>query len=260
MNRKTLLALVTFAGLGLLTVIALTRPEKGERASDRARPIPRLTLADIETIEVTKAGATSVIKSEGGKYKMVSPVPYPAEEGVAKAAFEGLGKMDVSDLVSEQKTKQAEFEVDDKSGLHVVVKAKGNKVLADLTVGKSTGPGTMVRPAGKDEIWQATGISRYLFDKTPSDWRDKSLTTFTQADAEQIDVVAKDGAKAIVKKTGAKVGAGTRTGGRSWSRRRRSTSSTTPSPTASPRRSRCGRRTTSPTASSWRTRGWSRRR
>ena len=108
--------------------------------------------------------------------------------------------------MTEQKAKQAEFEVDDKSGLHVVAKAKGGKVLADVTVGKSTGPGTMVRPAGKDEIWQATGISRYLFDKSPADWRDKSITTFTQGDAEQIEVVAKDGAKTIVKKTGAKVG------------------------------------------------------
>ena len=64
MNRKTLLALATFAGLGLLAVIALTRPQKGERASDHPSPVARIDTADIETIEVTKAGATSVIKSE----------------------------------------------------------------------------------------------------------------------------------------------------------------------------------------------------
>jgi hypothetical protein len=206
MNRKTLLALATFAGLGILAIIALTRPDKGERTSDRQRPIARLDTADIETIEVTKAGATSIVKSEGGKYQVTAPVPYAADEAAAKAAFEGLKKMDVSDLVTEKKEKQAEFEVDDKSGIHLVVKAKGGKVLADLTVGKTTGPGTMVRPAGKDEVWQATGISRYLFDKNPGDWRDKSITTFAQNDAEQIDVVAKDGSKAVVKKTGEKVG------------------------------------------------------
>jgi len=206
MNRKTLFALATFAGLGLLAVIALTRPDKGERTSDRTRPIPRLNLADIDTIEVTKAGAKSVIKSEGGKYKMTAPVAYPAEDAIAKAAFEGLGKMDVSDLVTEQKAKQGEFEVDDKGGIHVVAKAKDGKVLADLTVGKSTGPGTMVRPVGKEEIWQATGISRYLFDKSPADWREKSITTFTAGDAERIEVLAKDGGKAILKKSGAKAG------------------------------------------------------
>ncbi|HXU01869.1 MAG TPA: DUF4340 domain-containing protein [Polyangia bacterium] len=206
MNRKTLYALLACAGLGVLSIIALTRPQKGERVSDHPRPVAKINTADVETIEVTKAGATTIIKSDGGKYSVTAPVPYAADEAVCKAAFEGLGKMDVSDLVTEQKTKQAEFEVDDKSGIHLVAKAKGGKVLADVIVGKSNGPGTMVRPSGKDEVWQAAGISRYLFDKAPADWRDKSITTFALADAEKVEVAAKDGGKTIVKKTGAKVG------------------------------------------------------
>jgi uncharacterized protein DUF4340 len=206
MNRKTLLALATFAGLGILAAIALTRPEKGERASDHTRPVAKIATADVETIEVTKAGATAIIKSEGGKYKVTAPVPYAADESVAKAAFEGLGKMDVSSLVSEKKEKHAEFELDDQKGIHLVVKAKGGKVLADVIVGKSTGPGTMVRVSGKDEIWQASGVSRYLFDKSPADWRDKSISTFTAGDAERIEVLAKDGGKTILKKSGSKVG------------------------------------------------------
>ena len=206
MNRKTLYALATFAGLGLLAVIALTRPQKGERSSDHPSPVAKINTADVETIEVTKNGATTAIKSDGGKYAVTAPVAYAADEAVAKAAFEGLGKMNVSDLVTEQKAKHAEFEVDDKSGIHLVAKAKGGKVLADVIVGKSTGPGTMIRPTGKDEVWQATGISRYMFDKSPADWRDKSITTFTAGDAEKIEVVAKDGGKTIVKKTGSKVG------------------------------------------------------
>lgn len=206
MNRKTLYALATFAALALLAVFALTRPQKGERASDHPRAVAKINTADVESIDVTKNGATTVIKSDGGKYTVTAPVAYAADEAIAKAAFEGLGKMEVSDLVTEQKAKHAEFEVDDKSGVHLVVKAKGGKVLADVIVGKTSGPGTMVRPSGKDEVWQATGISRYLFDKTPADWREKSITTFTMADAEKVEVATKDGGKTIVKKTGSKVG------------------------------------------------------
>jgi hypothetical protein len=206
MNRKTLLALATVAGLALITIIALTRPQKGETASDKARPVPKMTAADVESLEVTKNGVTSVIKNDGGKYKVTAPVAYAADEPVAKAAFEGLGKMDVSDLVTEKTDKQAEFEVDDKAGIHMVAKGKGGKVLADLIVGKTTGPGTMVRLSGKNEIWTATGISKYLFDKSAADWRDKSITAFTLADAERVEVATKDGGKTIVKKTGAKAG------------------------------------------------------
>ena len=206
MNRKTLYALAAFAGLGIIAIVLLTRPQKGERASDNPRPVAKINPADVETIEVTKAGATSVIKSAGGKFTVTAPVAYAADEPAAKTAFEGVGKMDVSDLVTEQKAKHAEFEVDDKSGIHLVVKAKGGKVLADVIVGKTTGPGTMVRPAGKDEVWQASGISKYVFDKSPADWRDKSITTFTATDAEQVEIATKDGGKTIAKKTGAKVG------------------------------------------------------
>ena len=118
--------------------------------------------------------------------------------------------------MTEQKAKHAEFEVDDKSGIHVVAKAKGGKVLADLIVGKSTGPGTMVRPAGKDEVWQASGISRYLFDKAAGRLaRQEHHHVHARPTPSASRSSAKDGGKASLKKTGAKVGAGaTAVGGR----------------------------------------------
>ena len=110
---------------------------------------------------------------------MIAPVSYAADEAAAKAAFEALGKMDVSDLVTDQKAKQAEFEVDDKAGVHVVAKAAGGKVLADFIVGKVVGGGTMVRLAGQGRGLAGQRASRkFIVDKTPTDWRDKSITTF----------------------------------------------------------------------------------
>ena len=113
--------------------------------------------------------------------------------------------MDVTDLVTQQDAKQAEFEVDDKSGVRLVAKHDG-KVLADLIVGKGVGAGTMVRPAGTNDVWRASGITKFIFDKGPTDWRDKSITTFPPAEAEKLDVAGKDGAKISLKKTGTKAG------------------------------------------------------
>jgi hypothetical protein len=207
MNRKTLIALGAFVVLGALAIFALKQPEKGERTSDRVRPIAKLNPSEIETLEIGKGGQTTVLKSEGGKYKVIAPVSYPADEAAAKAAWEMLGKMDVSDLVTDQKAKQAEFEVEDKTGVRVVAKAAGGKVLADFLIGKSgAGGSTMVRLPGKDEIWQASGLTRFTFDKTTTDWRDKSITTFSGTDAEQIEVATKDAGKVVVKKAGTKEG------------------------------------------------------
>ena len=205
MNKKTGIAFVVFVGLALIALAARRQPEKGERTADQPKPISALETSQFDTLEVTKGGATTVIKSDGGKYKVTAPVAYPADEATVKAAFEGLGKLRLADIVTDNKAKQAEFEVDDK-GVHVVAK-KGDKVAADFIVGKAVGSGTMVRPSGKDDIWQAMGINRYIFDKGVVDWRDKSITSFTAADAERIDVTTRDGAKIAVKKTGTKQGA-----------------------------------------------------
>jgi hypothetical protein len=205
MNKKTLIAFGAFIGLALIAFVALRQPETGEKVSDHPRPIPTLNPVEITTLEVTKNGVTTTIKNEGGIYRVTAPVAYPADSTSAKAAFEALGKMDVSDLVTQQETKLAEFEVDDKTGVRVVAKHDG-KVLADLIIGKGVGAGTMVRLAGSKDVWRASGITKFAFDKGPTEWRDKSITTFMAADAEKIDLASKDGGKISLKKTGTKQG------------------------------------------------------
>jgi hypothetical protein len=205
MNKKTLTALGAFVVLAIIALVTLRQPEKGERASDHPRPIPTLNPVEITTLDVTKGGVTTTIKNEGGIYKVTAPVSYPADQATAKTAFEALGKMDITDLVTQQDAKQAEFEVDDKSGVRLVAKHDG-KVLADLIVGKGVGAGTMVRPAGTNDVWRASGITKFAFDKGPTDWRDKSITTFQSTEVEKLDVADKDGAKISLKKTGTKEG------------------------------------------------------
>ena len=204
MNRKTIIALVVFIALGAVALFAIRQPEKGDVVNDHPSPFAKLDPAQIDTLEVTKGGATTVIKNEGGKYKVTSPLSYPADEASAKTAFEGLGKMKVTDLVTQQPGKHADFEVDAKA-VHVVAK-HGTQVLVDFLIGKSMGPGTAIRQPTSDDVWMATGLSRWSFDKSPTDWRDKSITTFPVADVERLDVVTKDGARIAVKKTGTKQG------------------------------------------------------
>jgi hypothetical protein len=205
MNRKTLTALGVLAVLSLIAFFALRSPEKGERRGERPRPIAKLKTGDFDTIEVSRAKLTTVIHKEGGKFKVVSPTPYPADENAAKQAFDALEKLEFGDVVTDQKAKQLEFEVDEANGLHVVAK-NGNLVVADLMVGKALGAGTMVRPTGKDEVWQANGSIRFNFDKPPADWRDKSITTFAPADVEAVHVKSRTGGAITLKKAAAKDG------------------------------------------------------
>jgi hypothetical protein len=198
MNRKTLIALGAFAALSLIAFLALRAPDKGEQRGERPRPVAKLKNTDFDTLEITKVKITSVIRKEGGKFKVVAPTAYAADENNAKQAFEAIEKLEFSDIVTDQKAKQSEFEVDD-NGLRVVAK-NGNATVGDLIIGKTVGAGTMVRVPGKDDVWRAAGSIKYTFDKTAADWRDKSITTFTVADVEKLDVKSKGGGAISLKK------------------------------------------------------------
>jgi hypothetical protein len=209
MNRKPLFAIAAFVVLGIVALFALRQPEKGESAGDRERPLSKLDAASFDTIEVTRAGAKATIKKDGDKFKLTEPVAYAADDVAAKAAFEALTGLSLGDLVTENKAKHAEFEVDDGKGIHVVAKSEkaGGKVAADFLVGKAVGTGTMVRLAGKDAVWLAGGALRGTFDKAPADWRDKSIAAVPAADVETLTVKAKDGTVAVARKATTPAGA-----------------------------------------------------
>jgi hypothetical protein len=197
MNRKTLLAGLLFAGLILATVLLLRSPEKGNRPAEGSpRPIAKLTADGFDTLEVTKGKATTILKKEGDAYKMVKPLAYPADKDAAKVAFEALAKMEFSNIVSDQKSRQGEFELGDDS-LRVAVK-KGDLLLADLRIGKTSNQMTMVRVEGKDEVWSVSGLLKFQFDKDSNGWRDKTIVSFDEKEAEKLQVTTKSGAKIVL--------------------------------------------------------------
>jgi len=198
MNRKTLVAGLVFSGLILATVLLLRSPEKGTAPTEGVRPLAKLAADGFDTLEVTKAKATTVIKKEGDAFKIVKPIAYAADKDAAKQVFEAFTKLEWSSIVSDQKSRQSEFEVGD-DGLRVVVK-KGEQLLADLHVGKTANQMTMVRLAGKNEVWAVAGLTKWQVDKDSNGWRDKSITSFEEKDAERLQVTTKSGAKIVMSK------------------------------------------------------------
>ena len=198
MNRKTLTAVAVLVVLAIVAVVVMRQPEKGQVTGERPRPVPKLAAGSFDALTVTKGTSTTTIKRDGDKYKITAPGAYVADENVAKQAFEAIEKLDFGSIVTDQKAKHAEFEVDDK-GLKVVVK-KAEQVLMELIVGKSVGGNTLVRVPGKDEVWQGLGSFKYNFDRDTAAWRDKTISKFDQAEAEKIELDGPGGSKAVLKK------------------------------------------------------------
>ena len=258
MNRKTLLALATFAGLGILAVIALTPAREGRThvrspAPDRPAGHGRHRHAS----RSPRPAPPPMIKNEGGKYKVTAPVALRRRRGGGQGGVRGAGedgRLRPGD--------REEGEAGRVRGRRQERHPRGRQGEGrqgrwpTSIVGKSTGPGTMVRPAGKDEIWQASGISRTCSTRARPTGATRASPPSPPATPSRSRWWPRTAPRRSLKKTGAKAGSRGQVGGRRIvGRRSTSCDNAVPNGIVSAR-SRSGRRTTSPTAPSWPTRAW----
>ena len=78
MNKKTLVSLVLFVGLGVGAFFALRSPEKGERRGPKIGPagISAIKKDEVDELEITNAGKKTTLKKEGDKWWVTAPVLY----------------------------------------------------------------------------------------------------------------------------------------------------------------------------------------
>jgi hypothetical protein len=196
------------AGFALMAGIALfvlRRPEEGERAAAQARPVAALGPGGLDELEVVVArkAARTTVRSIDGKFWVMAPVEYPANQDGARAAFEALERLSFSSLVTDRQARHAELEVDDAKGAHVIARKRGRPLL-ELVVGKTIEAEhtTMVRLAGSNDVWQVQGELHDVFDKSTDDWRDRRIAPFEGRNAEKIEVTTPDGSRIVMRKTG----------------------------------------------------------
>jgi hypothetical protein len=190
-SHRSALAAGIFAAAAATAAAVQLRPNAAERAARRARPV--LSLAGVDVLQVRRAGLETTLLREAGRFAVTAPVEWPADGPAAAAAFAALETLDLVAVVSERAARHRELQVDDAAGLKVVARRAG-RTLAELTVGKVIDDGTMVRIGGSAAVWRAAGNLRAIFDKSPIEWRDRSVTRFSPRDAVRIEIAARDGA------------------------------------------------------------------
>ncbi len=201
MQRNTWIALGALIALGVLAFITLRTPEKGQRVGPAARPIAALKAADVKQLECISANGKDrvVIDNDAGFWRISTPAPFPADQGMVKTAVEQLEKLGFGDVVTENAGKFGELEVSDDKGAHVIARGDGGKVLFDAWLGKSSSGFTMLRPTGKQEVWQASGLFKYTFAKEPKQWRDHTVLDVNKDEVGKLTVEG-DGQKLVLER------------------------------------------------------------
>ena len=188
MEKKTVYALIALLVLGGLSVYVMRAPEKGDRVGEKPRPLPEIKAGSIAQLELTQAkGADKVtLSKKGDKWQVTAPYDKPADQAAVKSVVEALEKMKWGDITTQQKERHGDLEVSDDKAVHVVAKDSGGGVLADLYLGKVAGSATMVRVAGKDEVWQVADLYASNFKKEGKSWREHTVFDLKAEEAQKL--------------------------------------------------------------------------
>ncbi len=186
MKRSTLLLIGILVVLGVVTYFVLQRP--GESSSDAITRDMLVTYdsAAVDRLDITSGGSTVSLALEGGKWMIVAPVHFQADENAVTSAISRGRKIEVRGVVSSNPEKQGVFQVDS-SGTLVKVFEHGSEKAA-FRIGKAgtTFDETYVRREGEGNVLIAEGPLAYLFVKSPKDWRDR---TIFKADRDKITAI-----------------------------------------------------------------------
>ncbi|MFN3966617.1 MAG: DUF4340 domain-containing protein [Endomicrobiia bacterium] len=130
------------------------------------------------------------ISSEKGTYRFKKEFDmwkinnYRCDKKLVEDFFEKVKNLKLTDIISENKDKWHEFEVDESSGIKVQ--------LPNVTflIGKigHTWNQSYFRFADRNEIWLSKGLERYFIDKSLNDWRDPTILSLDRTESSEIEI------------------------------------------------------------------------
>ncbi len=191
MEKKTLFSVGALLVLGLGAFFVMRAPEKGQRVGPKPRPIAPIKAAELAELDLTTEKQDHVVLvKKGGGWRLQGPQDWGADPQAAKALEGALEKLSFGDLVTEGVEKHGELGVLDGKATRVIAKNSSGAVVGDFYLGKSVGGFNMLRPAGKNEVWQSSGLVPYQVNRDAKGWRDHTIFDFQAADVDQLTVEA----------------------------------------------------------------------
>ena len=173
-KNKALIAVVIF--VVLLGVVFLLHENPYKANDDVKLPvIPEVDVKTIDKVELVNKSDSLIFEKRGEDWWITGSKEYQADKSFFSLVVEKLGKIELERLVSENKEKHAQFEVD-QEGTRLKAFSKGQEVRS-LIVGKNTPDyrGTFLRLKEDDKVYASKQIVSGALKRKLSDWRDKAL-------------------------------------------------------------------------------------
>jgi len=204
LKSKNKVLVIILAILGIALVIKLIFGDtKGSERSFKKYLI-ELNTDNVDKLTITNDENTITMFKEGNKW-YVSDITgkYFADQQVIGDLVNDMSAMKIEKLVSTEKTKWKEYEVDDTLGVKVSL-FKGKKRLAEVIVGRfsyrQTGSGqggygggyqlsTMVRLNSEKEIYSIEGAISMQVKRSLDNFRDKTIISFDPETVQKLEYI-----------------------------------------------------------------------
>jgi len=175
MKRSIAILCAVLAVLAVAAYFLLRQPGEVSTSGSTGEMLATYDSSAVDKLEITSSTGVVTLAIEGGKWMILSPFRYSADQpSVATAVGKG-NRIELKSVVSSNPQKQSLFQVDS-AGTLVRVFEHGTQRAA-FHVGK---PGvsfteTYVRREASNDVYLADGLLTYMFVKAPKDWRDKAI-------------------------------------------------------------------------------------
>ncbi|MCK4655449.1 MAG: DUF4340 domain-containing protein, partial [candidate division Zixibacteria bacterium] len=151
------------------------------RESSMTAPKSVENFLGVDTSEVDKitigrlGGATILTRASGNWYLMEGEEHRTADPNAAQQLIDILGDMKVGNVISDNPENQIKFQVDTLTGFTVSLYS-GDNLLSAVVIGKMADyMHTYVRLRDESKVYIADGMMSQLFNRAPSDWRNKTI-------------------------------------------------------------------------------------
>lgn len=179
MKFKSLKLLLSI--LGTLVIIALVYTLI-QRSPKSKTPF---ATTEFNRIEIKAKDTLCIIEKIGESWRLVEPVEYPVDTGIFYPLLERLKELEIGEVCSKREAKHRDFEVDEKG---VEVKVHWARHSKSFILGKMAGDfmHAYIRFPPDPETYLSKGLSKYLVDKHPDDWRDHTIFSFNPQNVKEL--------------------------------------------------------------------------
>lgn len=191
MNTKILIALGALVLIAGFAIFQVNKRSDDSGALDARKSAgDKLGELDKDKVDELEVRAPEqepiIIRKQKGTWRITAPYDAETDSSTVENAIEKLSEMTVRRVAANNPDNHAALEVDDAKGIRVVARG-GGEVLRDIVIGSFGGGEQMVRIQGQDPVLAVDQSLRWVFNKPLKDWRNKTISDETAANAVKID-------------------------------------------------------------------------